>query len=215
MSGWIARVKQGLYIPLPVETASTHPVIEDPWIIAHRVFSPCYIGGWSAAEYWDFTDQIFESVMVVTAKRFSRSRHLIGDVHYLLRQVIPSRLFGLTDVWRGEQKVAISDPSRTVVDFFHQPAMAGGIQSAIDMYKEYVCSNHFDPGRLLKYAKQFHSGALFKRMGFVSELIHCETSLIEACQQGSSSGFAELDPSVPGTHRVSEWGLYVPEGLGL
>ena len=33
--------------------------LEDPLVIAEKLFSPCYVGGWSAAEYWGITEQIF------------------------------------------------------------------------------------------------------------------------------------------------------------
>jgi|GEM_PF-6032200 len=43
---------------------------DEPWAVAQKLFVPCYVGGWSAAEYWDFTEQIFNSTLVVLAKKF-------------------------------------------------------------------------------------------------------------------------------------------------
>src|SRR4030067_2797497 len=57
--GWLSRVKRGLYIPIPFESRTAEIPLEEPWIIAERLYSPCYIGGWSAAEYWDLTEQVF------------------------------------------------------------------------------------------------------------------------------------------------------------
>ena len=47
--------------------------LEDPWVIAAQLYGPCYIGGWSAAEYWDLTEQIFRTVVVMTMHRPPRS----------------------------------------------------------------------------------------------------------------------------------------------
>ena len=67
--GWVRRVQRGLYIPIPLEADSTDISVEDPSLVAMRLFSPCYIGGWSATEYWDMTEQLFNTVLVMTVKR--------------------------------------------------------------------------------------------------------------------------------------------------
>ena len=53
--GWLSRIKRGLYVPVPLEASSADVALEDPWQIAASLYTPCYIGGWSAAEYWDLT----------------------------------------------------------------------------------------------------------------------------------------------------------------
>src|SRR5437868_6126194 len=66
--GWLSRVRRGLYSIVPIEADPRRPVIpEDPWVLAVAAFSPCYIGGWSAAEHWELTEQIFRSTLVVTS----------------------------------------------------------------------------------------------------------------------------------------------------
>src|SRR3990172_7997678 len=67
--GWLSRVRRGLYVRVPLESRTSDIPLEDPWIIADRLFSPCYIGGWSAAEYWDFTEQIFRTIVVMTIRK--------------------------------------------------------------------------------------------------------------------------------------------------
>lgn len=37
--------------------------------MAAKVFEPCYIGDWSAAECWDLTEQVFREVVVVTSRQ--------------------------------------------------------------------------------------------------------------------------------------------------
>ena len=57
--GWLSRVQRGLYVPVPLTTSGGDVALEDAWIVAERLFTPCYIGGWSAAEHWGLTEQIF------------------------------------------------------------------------------------------------------------------------------------------------------------
>src|SRR3989338_7085289 len=66
--GWMLRAKRGIYLILPIEAAPGQPTTsEDPWILANKLFSPCYIGGWSAIEYWGLSEQLFNSTLVITA----------------------------------------------------------------------------------------------------------------------------------------------------
>jgi predicted transcriptional regulator of viral defense system len=60
--GWLSRVRRGLYVAVPLDARRSGEWTEDPWIVADRVFSPCYIGGWSACEHWDLTDQVFRTM---------------------------------------------------------------------------------------------------------------------------------------------------------
>ncbi len=82
--GWLSRVKRGLYIPVPLESRTADVPLEDPWLIAERLYSPCYIGGWSAAEYWDLTEQIFRTVVVMTTQKPRDRRPAISHCLYYL-----------------------------------------------------------------------------------------------------------------------------------
>jgi predicted transcriptional regulator of viral defense system len=48
--GWLERLRRGLYLIRPIGAAPDQGAIpEDAWVLAQEVFSPCYVGGWSAA----------------------------------------------------------------------------------------------------------------------------------------------------------------------
>src|SRR5712691_11789056 len=67
--GWLSRVRRGLYVPVPLESSTADIALEDAWAVADRLFAPCYIGGWSAAQHWGFTEQLFRTTLVVTTRR--------------------------------------------------------------------------------------------------------------------------------------------------
>ena len=48
--GWLSRVRRGLYITVPLGTLNPREYKENPWVVANRVFAPCYIGGWRSEE---------------------------------------------------------------------------------------------------------------------------------------------------------------------
>ena len=73
-AGWLTRIRRGLYATVSLEVVEPTNWREDPWIIAAKVFSPFYIGGWSACEHWGLTDQIFKETIVISGKTV-RQRH--------------------------------------------------------------------------------------------------------------------------------------------
>ena len=73
--GWLRRVGTGTYVPVSLNLLDSRQVVEDPWILVPTLFSPAYIGGRTAAEYWDLTEQIFRDVVVFTSRPI-RSRSI-------------------------------------------------------------------------------------------------------------------------------------------
>jgi predicted transcriptional regulator of viral defense system len=169
--GWMSRIRRGLYVSVPLESRTADVPLEDPWLIADRLFSPCYIGGWSAAEYFDLTEQIFNTVMVMTVQKPRNRKPNIKGTAFLLRTVSEKAMFGLKPVWRGQVKIAVSDPTRTILDMLIDPVLGGGIRSAKDMLENYLRSENKNLEELIAYGEQIGNGAVFKRLGFLLEKI--------------------------------------------
>jgi predicted transcriptional regulator of viral defense system len=210
--GWMSRVRRGLYISVPLESRTADVPLEDPWPVAERLFSPCYIGGWSAAEHFDLTEQIFSTVIVMTVQK-PRNRKLdIKGTSFLLRTVSEKAMFGLKSVWRGQVKISVSDPTRTILDMLMAPAFGGGIRSVRDILGNYLKSQHKDLGLLLDYVERLGNGAVFKRLGFLLEkTAPDEADAIEACSQRLTAGNASLDSKLSNNKLVTRWRLWVPD----
>ncbi len=208
----MSRVRRGLYVPVPLESRTADVPIEDPWLIAERLFAPCYIGGWSAAEYLDLTEQIFSTVMVMTVQK-PRDRSLkIKGTSYMLRTVSEKALFGLRPVWRGQVKVSVSDPTRTILDMLSDPVLGGGIRSTRDMFTNYLRSENKNMGLLIEYSVKLGNGAVLKRLGFLLELVAPdETEVIEQCRAMLTAGNTKLDPNLNNVRLITSWRLWVPE----
>ena len=210
--GWLSRVRRGLYVPVPLEASTADVPLEDPWQIAANLFAPCYIGGWSAAEYWDLTEQIFRTTVVMT-QRTPRDRNpVIKGAAFLVCSVNEKKMFGLKTIWRGQVKVSVSDPTRTILDMLAEPRLGGGIRSVNDMLLNYLRSEAKNLDLLFGYADQLGNGAVFKRLGFLLER-HApnEQGAIEQCGQRLTKGNARIDPKQPAERLVSRWRLWVPE----
>lgn len=212
--GWLSRLKRGAYIPVPLQSQTPEVMADEPWALARTLFSPCYVGGWSAAEHWDFTEQIFNSVMVFTTKRVDKRELDLKGARFTLKTVKPERIFGIKTIWIQNQKVDVSDPTKTIVDAFNDPATVGGIRMAIDMLERYMRSEHKNPDLLFEYALKMKNTAIFKRLGFViSQNWPIEKKLVEKFRRSIKAGYSQLDPAVPGKKLVTLWGLWVPQSF--
>src|SRR5260370_23996767 len=83
--GWLTRLRRGLYAPVPMDADPGTTNVADAWAVLSRVFEPCYIGGWSACEHWGLTEQLFRTIVVITAKRVAARKGEIAGVTYLVK----------------------------------------------------------------------------------------------------------------------------------
>jgi predicted transcriptional regulator of viral defense system len=213
--GWLSRIRRGLYVAVPLDARRSGEWTEDPWVVTDRLFSPCYVGGWSACEHWDLTEQAFRTLLVVTARRVRHRDEEIQGIPFHLTVRSEDTMFGTVPVWRGQNKVAVSDPSRTVIDVLDDPGLGGGIRTVADILFEYLQSEHRNDQRLVDYGARLSNRAIFKRLGYLLENSHAEApDLVEACLARRSSGLVKLDPAAEGPGRiVRRWGLRVNVAL--
>jgi predicted transcriptional regulator of viral defense system len=214
--GWLTRLYRGTYYILPLESGPTETAVAaDPWVLALRLFSPCYIGGWSAAEYWGLTEQLFRSTFVVTGANIrKRSVQTLGSEFRLVR-VRPEQLSGIAGVWRGSVRVPTSDPERTIADGLVDPTWVGGVRHLVDIILSAVADGKVTFPKILTHLERTGRASGIKRLGFlVEDLFPAETEMISRAQARRSSGIIRLDPSVQGRGRLSKrWGLWVNVSL--
>lgn len=196
--GWLTRIKRGLYSTVSLSALRPDAQKEDAWVIAEAVFSPCYIGGWSACEHWGLTEQIFNDIVVFSARRFNRSEKKIQGTNYIIRTVNLKRFYGLRAVWRGAKKISVSDPSRTLVDILDDPKLGGGIRNVADMANEYFNGENRNDGLLKEYIAKHGKRAIYKRLGYLIEYLNIAApELVKTCYKLKSSGYTKLDPALP------------------
>jgi len=210
--GWLARVRRGLYTPVPLDANVSGEWSEDPWVVATVAFAPGYVGGWSALEYWALTEQLFRTVFVFTAHQVRHRAQEIQGASIRLKVVGESNLFGTTQVWRGNTRVPVSDPSRTIIDCLDDPPVGGGVLHLAEAVAEYFGSEeHRDDALLLAYGDRVGNGAVFKRLGYLIEALGIDaTRLLSECKSRRTAGLSFLDPGVDAKGRiVRRWGLRV------
>ena len=167
--GWIQRIHRGSYVPIALSSTNSKPAIENPAVVAESLYGPGYVGGFSAVKHWDLSEQIFEDFTYFTTKHVKNRAPLHGDIRYRLKTVVPNRVFGVEPVWFGTTKTHVSDPTKTLIDLFDDPSLAGGMSVVRDIFDEYLSSEYFDFDLLLSYAIRNNNRAVQKRIGFLLE----------------------------------------------
>lgn len=209
--GWLKRIRRGLYVPIPLDVRPEQFALEDPWQLVPILFNPGYVGGWTAAEHWDLTEQLFRSVCVLTTLPSRRRERLILGVPFHVKHISRSALFGTRNVWRNRTRVAVSDPARTVIDMLADPSIGGGIVHVNQCLQQYLSSRDSHPELLVEYGERLGNAAVFKRLGFLASRISGFDNLAQACARRLSAGNAKLDPKLPCPRLVKSWRLWIPE----
>lgn len=209
--GWLRRVGRGAYVPATLDTLGSERVLDDAWVLVPALFAPAYVGGRTAAEHWDLTEQIFKDLFVVTARAVRTKRQERHGVTFTLKHAAEHKLFGTRTVWRHQTRVPVSDVHRTIVDMLDDPAIGGGLQHVDDCLGNYFARDDRDDAKLIDYATRLGNGAVFKRLGFLAERRSGTTALVQDCTRRLSGGYAKLDPAQAGTVAIGRWRLAVPQ----
>ncbi len=219
LAGWhnqgvLRRVARGLYVPVQPTALGKTQVLEDPRILVPELYSPGYVGGWSALEHWELTEQLFRSVCVLTSKRtaFGNTQH--QGVNFFVKHIPEDQIFGTKTIWREQNKISVSDQYKTILDIVDDPYLGAGLQHTVDCLREFkqLFGKQSDLDKLLVYAKQIGNGALFKKLGFLAEALGFEQAFIDECANNLTKGYTQLDKTAIDKNLVTKWRLWVPKG---
>ncbi len=207
--GWLRRVGAGTYVPVQIDMLDTDQVVQDPWVLVPALFNPAYIGGYTAAEHWDLTEQIFRDIVIFTVRRPRVKSLKRQGAIFTFFPIRNDQIFGTKFVWRGQTRIAISDIHRTIVDMLNKPAVGGGIQHVADCFEQYMKRRDSNPDKLIDYADRIGNGAVFKRLGFLAECLQVGVELAAACKARLTEGNVLLDPALHCPRLITRWRLWV------
>lgn len=209
--GWLQRLRAGVFRIVPLYSTAQAP-IENPWLVAMDLFKPAFISGWTAAERWDLTEQIFNTVAVVTGHPQHPSLQRIGGVEFRTKTLPEHRRFGHSPIWMGSGKIEMADAHRLIIDILDDPSFGGGGRHSVDIMREYLRTGKCDGAILMDYATRFGKGTVFKRMGFLMEALKAPVTKawLEECRSRITQGISDLDPAGPKQGRiVTRWNLRI------
>jgi len=218
--GWLERIEKGKYLIVPLEAGPDRTWSEDAHVIAGHLVSPSMVAYWSALNHWNLTEQVPRITYVQTTARKENRRPTVLGMKFRIVRVKPEKFFGGHRYYAGDSPVQVTDREKTIVDCLDRPDLSGGVGEvarALD-----AGDGELDWTRLTAYLCQFGSGAVVKRLGFLSESLDLshppEPQLLDQWTQLLTAGISKLDPSSPREpHRiVTRWRVEVnlpEEGL--
>lgn len=208
--GWLRRVRRGLYIPVPVDAQSPGTWTEPGMALATAVWSPCYFTGWTAANHWGLTEQVFRTIVFKTTRRVRITEDHLLDQNYLLAHIREADLsWGMKTIWHEDVRMQIADPARTVIDVLDAPRLGGGIRHTADIVHAYLGEHNAQ--QLIEYGDRLGNRAVFKRLGYLADALGWNnTDLQNACLDRLSAGISLLDPDSPNEgSRSMRWRIRV------
>jgi predicted transcriptional regulator of viral defense system len=212
--GWLRRVRRGLYIGVPVDAVDPEKWSEDPLVVAAEVW-PCYFTGWTAANEWALSDQVFRTTVLKTTARVRTASVQLLDHDYLVSSVDEVDMqWGMKTQWRADVRLRFADAARTVIDILDTPKIGGGMRHGAEILAAYCTQN--DPATLITYGDRLGNRAVFKRLGFAAEALGLDLpDLFVACRDRLSAGISALDPAGPAGGRiVTRWNLRANVTIG-
>ncbi|MDR3339192.1 MAG: hypothetical protein LBT25_03690 [Candidatus Symbiothrix sp.] len=206
-SGLLMRIREGIYYIIPYEQDS-ETFMPDWHLLAEPLArTEYYIGYYSALQIHQLITQPSLKEQIVVNKQIKPNGTTIKSVKFQFIYHNEKHFFGYKKTWIDSfNRVLCSDLEKTIIDCLYKPDYAGGIveiAKAIFMAKEKI---KFDV--LLKYALQFDSQVVIKRLGYLLELLNIKTQIIETLHNFRSASISVLDTEAPkGGKILSRWNI--------
>lgn len=196
--GWLERIERGLYLIVPLEAGVERKWTEDPRVIASQLAPDGAAAYWTALHHWGMTEQVPRTVFVQTQKRKHRARVTVLGIQYEFIFITGRKFFGLAQQWSAGAKFRITDREKTLVDALDRPDLCGGLSVVSGAL---AGAEDMNWGRLDEYLKQFRSGAVYKRLGYLVETLRIAvpdtSNRLTEWRRETSKGIALLDPRGP------------------
>jgi predicted transcriptional regulator of viral defense system len=148
---------------------------------------------------------------VPTTRPIRSKEQTVPGTSFVLKHAREAATFGTRPVWRGQAKVAVSSPAKTIIDMLEDSALGGGIRHVSDCLDEFLKEGTAPAKELIAMADRLGNGAVFKRLGFLLEQ-RGPNDLIAACHERLMAGNAKLDPALSCPRLATRWRLWSPAG---
>jgi predicted transcriptional regulator of viral defense system len=205
--GWLQRIERGKYILIPLIVDATKPYTVNQFLIASKLIAPYYIGFWSMLHYYGYTEQLLNTVFVVSTKR--KENLYLSGINYKFVKTTEKKMFGLIEIKIEDIPVKVSDKEKTLLDCLDHPEYCGGITEVVKGI--WNARGEIDYEKMFEYAKKMSNSAIAKRLGYILEILELDKKMnIKSLKKFISKGYSPLDPLLPKQGRYdSRWNILV------
>lgn len=165
--GWIEPLVKGHYLVVYAERGPKGVPEMNPYIVARFFPKPYFFAYRFACAHYGLLTQI-SHVLHVAITRFKKPLEL-KNVRFEFIPLSKKRFFGYTETTVMGEKINICDKERAVLDAIDRPDLVGGIEAAAQAL--FQGSKQLDFAKLLSYLKKYNDSALYRRFGYLCELL--------------------------------------------
>jgi len=204
--GLLSRIKDGTYLIVPLGKD------KNTYLPEWHLLTDClvknadyYIGYYSALQVHNLITQPSLKEQIVVSKQQWPSSIQVVNVDFQFIYHNKNHFFGAKKIWINSfDKVICSDLEKTIIDCLFKPDYAGGIVEIAKAIFESRDKINYE--QLLNYAIKFKSQAVYKRLGYLLELLSIQTTIIDSLISLISNSYTVLDTELPKEgKRLSRW----------
>ncbi len=141
----------------------------DPFLIASRIIWPSYISCWSALSFHKMTEQIPQTVQVITVKNKKQIKFLYTKIQFI--KIKKENFFGFEKVDYSNFEIFISDKEKTLIDCLL-------LKEVSFSEIKYILNENIkilNVNKIIRYLKIINNSSLTKRFGFLLENLGYDT----------------------------------------
>ena len=141
---------------------------KDSFVIASNMIWPCYISGWSAINYYHLTDQIPQTVFVITTRVRKKREIIFNNTKIIFTKVKPKYFFGYKKERYGSYDIFIAEKEKALIDSVLFKKIS--FSEICDIVKNNV--KNVDIDLLIEYLIKIKNKSLIKRFGFLLDRLN-------------------------------------------
>lgn len=182
-------------------TRNKYTALDNIYVMATNLYFPSYLSFWSAAHYLGYTEQIVNTLQVVTTSR----REPIHFEGYTIRFIaFPKKyFFGFKKILTEQGAVFVAENEKLLLDALLRPRELGNFEEIINILRR----ADLDREKLAADLKKTGNLSLIKRAGYLLEKYKSWNLSTEF--NIKDRNYVSLDPGRKNRHRPNaKWRVY-------
>ncbi len=153
-------------IVLPIER-NKYTLYKDPWIVASHIVWPSYITGWAALRYHNLTEQLPNTIEVITSSKRKKRKLLFQGMKIKIITTTPAMIFGFNKFSKEEKEIFVAEPEKVLLDSALFKSMS--FSEIREVLTDHL--TQLQKEKLIQYLLRIGNQSLMKRFGFVLDSI--------------------------------------------
>ena len=142
-------------------TKNRYTVQKDIFVIASNIKIPSYISFWSASSYYEFTEQILNTIHIACTRRIRP----ISFEGYKIKFIKVNQLFGYKKVKTNNGEIFIVNSEKLLIDCLLHFEEMGNFDEIEKVFQKANISKE----TIIEYLKKANNLSLTKRIGYLLE----------------------------------------------